>query len=878
MTSPRVIVAGATTAITRRTTLRKAFLGPWDPWVQQCWLYALADAQRHSGVAIHHGVLVVNHEHLTVTPSHDNLPEFVRRLHRDVSCAINTLLIAHRYDAPRDRAFAVLARSRQRGTPLWRATAPRPQASDTTGGALSASAGRSSRSFAAFVSIVRRRPRACARLRCLGLDDGIAVARVHSAPMFHPGARRDSMLFRLASEMLWRGTTRSCLVAGGVIAAIAGQAAHAHAFDIDAARNVMEVQVSASALADIIDQTVKVSTPCPSTSALGTLDKLVPSGLPTFSRGAERDIRVGIDPDTLQVTGAPIQVKVPFALGFKTDTILKDPAASVDQFSTTANVDARFELELKANSLCLKLVSATAVASQPTFNQAIASGFSSSITAQKNCVPLNLKVLDGLAGDQVPTARGVAFSNGRLAIRVEYGVPPDRKANWEDFFDGDFAPVSEEFGVFVDQSLLRAQAEAEIREGIADSDQVSLRSGPSSRWTTGATSAELRVTAGMEADGFLCENHASVGAKVKFSYENGELVVDTSTDVSWGDQGILRWAACGALWTEFASTALPGSQIFVIFGKTALELPKLMEAEADISAGKCEQISSTRRVCRLPIQIAFDVAKIVDAPRAKFAGTNVRGIAEGLVIGGKYSLASRFVPKRLNVTGSVSFGLHGSCGASFAGTSGMVLGVGGVLTATGTGRMCGKPTTHNDRDGIIALEAAPAGRLPDDVEMLLKGDLTRYRSTPYPLLVTVRTNAGSKTIQVSADTQWPSDTQMTAVITTLDTVRRMECTALVPVDLVALRPIGVIDPVPFIVLPRDLAVRFFFGNRYTSYVVVEPGLRFDALANVVVDPARFLQVMSQIAGRSLTQTAIQPLWNAQVSLMSQIASFGTVPR
>ncbi len=55
MTSPRIIVSGATTAITRRTTLRKAFLGPWDPMVQQCWLYALADAQRHTEAAVHHG-------------------------------------------------------------------------------------------------------------------------------------------------------------------------------------------------------------------------------------------------------------------------------------------------------------------------------------------------------------------------------------------------------------------------------------------------------------------------------------------------------------------------------------------------------------------------------------------------------------------------------------------------------------------------------------------------------------------------------------------------------------------------------------------------------------------------------------------------------
>jgi hypothetical protein len=30
MTSPRMIVSGATTVITRRTTLRKAFLSPWN--------------------------------------------------------------------------------------------------------------------------------------------------------------------------------------------------------------------------------------------------------------------------------------------------------------------------------------------------------------------------------------------------------------------------------------------------------------------------------------------------------------------------------------------------------------------------------------------------------------------------------------------------------------------------------------------------------------------------------------------------------------------------------------------------------------------------------------------------------------------------------
>jgi len=88
-------------AISRRATLRKAFLAPWDPRVEQAWLYALADAQRVHGIAVHHGVRCVNHHHVEVTARGDGLPAFVHRFHRDVSCAVNVLLAMERYDAPR---------------------------------------------------------------------------------------------------------------------------------------------------------------------------------------------------------------------------------------------------------------------------------------------------------------------------------------------------------------------------------------------------------------------------------------------------------------------------------------------------------------------------------------------------------------------------------------------------------------------------------------------------------------------------------------------------------------------------------------------------------------------------------------------------------
>ncbi len=102
VTDPRIVVAGATTALVRRTTLRKAFLAPWDPMVEQIWLYALADAQRETDVDVHFSGLFVTHHHTDVTPTTNNLPEFTRRFHRDLSCGLHTLLCEHKYDAPHE--------------------------------------------------------------------------------------------------------------------------------------------------------------------------------------------------------------------------------------------------------------------------------------------------------------------------------------------------------------------------------------------------------------------------------------------------------------------------------------------------------------------------------------------------------------------------------------------------------------------------------------------------------------------------------------------------------------------------------------------------------------------------------------------------------
>ena len=92
VTHARTSIPYATEAITRRTTMRKAALGAWDPRVQQGWLYNLASAANALDIDVHFSTLVLNHHHTSVTAKHGNISAFLQRLHQPMSCFVNTLL------------------------------------------------------------------------------------------------------------------------------------------------------------------------------------------------------------------------------------------------------------------------------------------------------------------------------------------------------------------------------------------------------------------------------------------------------------------------------------------------------------------------------------------------------------------------------------------------------------------------------------------------------------------------------------------------------------------------------------------------------------------------------------------------------------------
>ena len=80
-------------------SFRKAGLSPWDPRVEQTWLYTLAAASEHARVDVNHTALVINHHHTTVTTREVPIRYFLGRLHHPMSCAMNRLLQRRGFDA-----------------------------------------------------------------------------------------------------------------------------------------------------------------------------------------------------------------------------------------------------------------------------------------------------------------------------------------------------------------------------------------------------------------------------------------------------------------------------------------------------------------------------------------------------------------------------------------------------------------------------------------------------------------------------------------------------------------------------------------------------------------------------------------------------------
>ena len=638
------------------------------------------------------------------------------------------------------------------------------------------------------------------------------------------------------------------------------------AFDGNSSEYTAEIQIGRSALADILDQTIKAATPCPSASPLGTLDKMRPRALPTFTHVPGKSVNVSVDPmKPVMIDGSGIEVNVPFDLGFKTDAIINDPNAPVDKFSSTATVDARFTMGLTPAGVCLTFASATANSGNALTDALIAAAFSDKVKDLSTCVPIKPSSLKELAGKRKMTGQGVAYHHDRLAVRMEYGPRSDSEEMWEDFFAGDFAPLTDDMSVFVDRKLLFEQGEQQVRDGVAKVDGAYIDEGPDSSWGAGENSASLDIDAVIRTPGVICENRLKLAADTDFTYawtlDGGNLVMTTTSTLDWDAKGIARWLACGVLFDAVANSVAPGSEWLIRVLKGAVELPRILDASANQKAGRCEKSGDTV-TCLQPLSpVSFNLSPDWSSLKASFSPTGIKGIAEGLVLRHKYSLAGRLGSERLDMQGEILFGTHGACREQF-------IGFAGDITFTGAGRTCKAPELREDSGNLLELDFPYGSTLPIEGQVRIT-QLETYRANPYPVLVKVVSTAGSKTFKVPTSTEAPSGAQLDTTIGIMRTLARLRCYPLLRLDAITWFPRrGVVDPSPILLLPYD-TIRVLVGNRLTNGFWVRPGITRDWLPRVVRDRVIFRQLLNEAAGRTLTDAVVEPLWISSNLLREQ---------
>jgi len=86
MTRRRIVEAGATWALSRRTTRRHFLLNPDEArQMEQAYWYCLGHAAQIHGVIVHAACLMSTHSHEVVTDVRGELPRFLQTFHRNLA-------------------------------------------------------------------------------------------------------------------------------------------------------------------------------------------------------------------------------------------------------------------------------------------------------------------------------------------------------------------------------------------------------------------------------------------------------------------------------------------------------------------------------------------------------------------------------------------------------------------------------------------------------------------------------------------------------------------------------------------------------------------------------------------------------------------------
>lgn len=523
--------------------------------------------------------------------------------------------------------------------------------------------------------------------------------------------------------------------------------------------NVIEFQIEGDLLSELVGEALLDEGICPLSTSFGPIVDSVNLRTEGFyarlSPEAE-DIAINAH-DSIMAN--PAQLVIPLSLGLKGVACVETPGC--DDHFHESSTDAYISLSIDGTELCGEFAGFS-VTLDPDIGPGIGDTFG------RRCLDIGIENFDPFVGNARIIGRGVTVNDdGRLAIRFEYspvdeyGLPINGVdlGEWSRFFAGEVSPAVDgsDWGVFVDQTLLRESQRIRIDNSFIEATDIFLNGRSSTSWVPTPDGGRIRITTDARYSLWGSELGFTANTEIGLTLgdisllppealpADGVLIADATFDFS-PDPALI--AGYSFIFTGILGPFVLGDFLATL-GTTAgildsIEPPASDFVDTEDMEGAdgifCSFIGDDRMRCLNRIRL--QPMRIDDTgPFGELSITGLEGNEEGLMFSGTFSLGGHVYVERLtaDVTPLVLDAYGNCCSEGVR--------IRGTLSLHGSGHLCGDPLIVSDDDlGVYSIARISDRGAPMGIYMVsLNAEAGhRFWDGPYSVRIQVSSTVGQK--------------------------------------------------------------------------------------------------------------------------------------
>lgn len=572
--------------------------------------------------------------------------------------------------------------------------------------------------------------------------------------------------------------------------------------------HTVELQLDASAVADLVRREILGTERCPETVECPgggdcVLDHIEVPSVGSFGRGASAGA-VSLGDGTTIAGIQPVRLEQPIQVFLKTLACVEDGSCGQHDYllDPVLNLVLEFGVETGADGglqICAELVG-----TNPDL------GLAGLLPDFEACGDLPTDSFDQLLGDQPLVRQGISLSGdaGTLAVRLDFDPGPADTSAWAGFLGGALAsePTNSELAVIFDRSILQNAFKDFI--DLDDISEVNPDGPKTSSWLPMASSGLLIwVTTPGEAIVPVCPDidlDINTSFLIDFDSSTDELVVDASFSIDLNEWDMLACTALTAGWGGPAVMAIAAPVLTAIGHGLAPDAQEASEKSSGIP-DECLVSGDDSFTCRFPVDL--DPLRLSAASGAA-AGLEVQG---QMALQGSYSLVGdvnlfgNTQPPQMSFAKSdLAFHVGHDCHSVHAGYTGWI-------DFWGNAGIC--EIDYRDDidtlDAYVVTETIQNDQLPAILEVEM-ADLgydyaASFWNNPYGFAVTMYMTAGALTVQMDAPDE-ASAAEQDAAILAVAASMAADCTEWSEGwlgDPGGYNPLWDIDPPPFQVIEQE---------------------------------------------------------------------------